>query len=428
MNRFCLLLMLCFTTFFLFAQKGPVTFSPQSLLFTGATIHTGDGKVISDGILAVKDKLIAYAGGKSELPSSMAGWTKVDVSGKHIYPGLIALNTQLGLTEIEAVDATNDYSEIGNYTPNVRALIAYNTDSKVIPTVRSNGILMAETTPQGGTVSGRSALVHLDAWNWEDAVIQDDAGIHINWPNLGGGRWARGNTNDKEAKERYKKQIDELSSYFDQAATYGGTTNADKNLMLEALNNCRQGTTRFFIHTDNASAIQDAVLFIKKHKLKGVLVGATGAASVADLLAKEKIPVVLMNTQRLPTSEDSPVDQGFSLPKKLKDAGVLYAIAVEGFWQTRNLGFQAGQSVPFGISKEDALASITLNPAKILGVDDKVGSLAAGKDATFIVSKGDIMDMRAAIVEYAYIQGRLVDLDNKQKELNERYMTKYSER
>jgi len=407
-------------------QTGPKSFISQSILFTGATIHTGDGKVIENGILAVKDKKIAFVGKSSDLPGEMANWTKVDAKGKQIYPGLIAMNTQLGLTEIEAVEATSDFSEVGSYTPNVRALIAYNTDSKVIPTVRSNGILMAETTPQGGIISGRSALVQLDAWNWEDAVIQDDAGIHINWPSIGG-RW-RQNTNDKEAKERYKKQMDEMASYFNQAMTYGGTKDPEKNLMLEALYNCIKGNTRFFIHVDNASNIQDAVFFIKKFSLKGVLVGASGAASVLDLLAKEKIPVVLVNTQRLPTTEDAPVDEGFDLPSKLQDAGILYAISVEGFWQTRNLGFQAGQAVPFGISKEQALESVTLNPAKILGVDDRVGSLAAGKDATFIITKGDIMDMRQALVESAYIQGRMVDLDNKQKELNERYMAKYNQR
>jgi len=407
-------------------QTGPKSFTSQSILFTGATIHTGDGKVIENGILAVKDKKIAFVGKSSDLPGEMANWTKVDAKGKQIYPGLIAMNTQLGLTEIEAVEATSDFSEVGSYTPNVRALIAYNTDSKVIPTVRSNGILMAETTPQGGIISGRSALVQLDAWNWEDAVIQDDAGIHINWPSIGG-RW-RQNTNDKEAKERYKKQMDEMASYFNQAMTYGGTKDPEKNLMLEALYNCIKENTRFFIHVDNASNIQDAVFFIKKFNLKGVLVGASGAASVLDLLAKEKIPVVLVNTQRLPTTEDAPVDEGFDLPSKLQDAGILYAISVEGFWQTRNLGFQAGQAVPFGISKEQALESVTLNPAKILGVDDRVGSLAAGKDATFIISKGDILDMRQALVESAYIQGRMVDLDNKQKELNERYMTKYNQR
>ncbi len=407
-------------------QTGPKKFTTQSVLFTGATIHTGDGKVIESGILAVKDKKIVFVGNTSELPANMATWTKVDAKGKQIYPGLIALNTQLGLTEIEAVEATNDFSEVGSYTPNVRALIAYNTDSKVIPTVRSNGILMAETTPQGGVISGRSALVQLDAWNWEDAAIQDDAGIHINWPSIGG-RW-RQNTNDKEAKERYKKQMDEMASYFNQAMTYGGTKDPEKNLMLEALYNCIKGNTRFFIHVDNASNIQDAVFFIKKFKLKGVLVGASGAASVLDLLAKERIPVVLVNTQRLPSTEDSPVDEGFDLPSKLQDAGILYAISVEGFWQTRNLGFQAGQAVPFGISKEQALQSVSLNAAKILGVDDRVGSLAAGKDATFIISKGDILDMREAVVESAYIQGRMVDLDNKQKELNERYMAKYNQR
>jgi len=407
-------------------QTGPKSFTSQSILFTSATIHTGDGKVIENGILAVKDKKIAFVGKSSDLPGEMTNWTKVDAKDKQIYPGLIAMNTQLGLTEIEAVEATNDFSEVGSYTPNVRALIAYNTDSKVIPTVRSNGILMAETTPQGGIISGRSALVQLDAWNWEDAVIQDDAGIHVNWPSIGG-RW-RQNTNDKEAKERYKKQIDELSLYIEQAMVYGGTKDAEKNLMLEALYNSIKGGSRIFIHTDNASQIQDAVFFIKKYKLNAALVGASGAAAVLDLLAKEKIPVVLVNTQRLPSTEDSPVDEGFDLPSKLQDAGILYAISVEGFWQTRNLGFQAGQAVPFGISKEQALESVTLNPAKILGVDDRVGSLAAGKDATFIISKGDILDMRQALVESAYIQGRMVDLDNKQKELNERYMTKYNQR
>lgn len=415
----------CF--FALSGQKGPVRFTPQSIIFTGAIMHTGDGRVIENSVLAVKDKTIAFAGAADQLPSAMRSWTRVDLNGKHLYPGLIALNTQLGLSEIEAVDATNDYREIGNYTPNVRALIAYNTDSRVIPTVRSNGILLAETAPAGGTISGRSALVQLDAWNWEDAVVQDDAGMHIYWPSSGGGRF-RANLNDKEARERYKKQIDDLEIYFDQAMAYGKATNPDKNLMLEALDKCMKGKTTFFIHTDAPSSIQDAVLFIKKYGLKAAIVGGTGAANVVELLAREKIPVVLVNTQRLPSSEDAPVDEGFALPKKLKDAGVPYAITVDGFWQVRNLAYHAGQAVPFGISREEALTAVTLSPAVILGVEDRMGSLAEGKDATFVVTEGDLLDMRTSRVVTAYIQGRLVDLDNKQKELDRRYMNKYHQK
>lgn len=386
----------------------------------------GDDRVIIAGALAIENKKIVYAGSMAGLPASMSGWQKTDIGGKHVYPGLIALNTQLGLSEIEAVAATIDNREIGDFTPNVRALIAYNTDSKVIPTVRSNGVLLAETTPTGGIITGRSALVQLDAWNWEDAVIRDDAGLHINWPTNRPRRF-RDSSTEKERMERYEKQIVALTSYFDQAISYGKSPKKEKNLMLEALNQCINGATVFFFHADEPKSIRDAIFFIKKYKLNGAIVGGAEIEGVLDLVAKEKIPVVLNDTHRLPSTTDAPVDEAFTLPARLQAVGILYAISVNGFWQTRNLGYQAGQAVPFGLTKQQALAAITSSPAKILGVYDRMGSLDAGKDATLIIVAGDILDMQTATVEAAYIQGRIIDLDNKQKELYRRYMDKYAE-
>lgn len=428
LNRVCWLLIL-FLGYYntLSAQKGPRPHRPQSLLLAGATIHQGNGQVITNGAMCVKDSLIVWIGPQSDLPQEYSKYTRIDVSNKHLYPGLIALNTQLGLSEIEAVAATNDFEEIGSYTPNVRALIAYNTDSQVIPTVRCNGVLMAETVPTGGIISGQSSLMQLDAWNWEDAVIQTQAGIHMNWPRKfvprGPRRQAAENTSD-----RYTQTLLELTAYFDQALAYGTSANPVKNLMLEALSNAIKNKTRFFIHADDADQIVDVVHFINKYQLNGVLVGGAQVEPLIATLKIYTIPVILQDIHRLPPTIDASVDQPFALPSKLKHNDVLYAISVAGFWQIRNLSYHAGQSVPFGIDKEEALKAITLNPAKILGMDHKVGSLEAGKHATFIITEGDILDMKSSEVEAAYIMGRLVDLANKQSHLYEKFVSKYNEK
>jgi hypothetical protein len=334
--------------------------------------------------------------------------------------------TNLGLSEIEAARATNDYADIGTYNPNLRALVAYNTDSDVIPTVRSNGVLLAQIAPQGGTISGTSSVVQLDAWNWEDAAYQADGGIHLNWPPLRSfSGWGSDNPGMRK-NEQYEKDVAALRRFFEEAQAYSKQAAPEvKNQLFESMRPLFAGKATLFIHVDNARAIQESVLFAENFGLTKTVVGASEAWLVADFLKLHNVPVVLGRTQSLPSREDEAVDQAFTNAVKLHEKGVLFAFSIGGFWQQRNLPFQAGQAVGFGLPKEAALSALTLNTAKILGVDSRCGSLETGKDATLFISEGDALDMRGCKVTAAFIQGRNINLDNKHKQLYQRFEQKY---
>lgn len=406
----------------------------KGLLFiTNATIHVGNGQIIENGTIKVNNGKIEQVGQNIAVPT---GDVKVfDVKGKHVYPGLILSNSQLGLIEISSVRATSDGREIGEMNPNIRAVVAYNTDSKLINTLKSNGILFVNVIPDGGLITGSSSVVQLDAWNWEDAAYKLDNGIHFNMPSLlnrpnqfgGFGGQGFGRQEQGDAVSRGLEQINRIKSFFREAKAYLAQDKHDQtNLKFEAVKGLFDKKQKFFIHCDLVREILVAADFVKEFGFDVVLVGASESWQVADLIKQSNMSVIISQAHSLPTLVDDDVDQPYKLAAALQKAGVLYAINDDdGSARGRNLPFNAGTYSAYGISKEEALTAITLSPAKILGVADRTGSLEVGKDANIVVSEGDILDMKTSIITHAFIQGRQMDLNDKHKQLFDRYKHKY---
>lgn len=425
MKKIFILLLLISTA--AFAQRPtPAPAIKQRILLLGATAHIGNGQVIPMSAIGITGgKLSFVMDAKGFRPDPKAFDTIIYVNDKHAYPGFIALNSILGLSDLEAVRATNDYRESGSLNPSARTLIAYNPDSRVIPTVRDNGVLMAQVAPQGGLLSGSSSVVQLDAWNWEDAAIKADDGIWVNWPSMRTPQFSNVEE-EMEYKERNEKAMRSLYKQFDDAAAYAKSTPSIKNRNLEAMKGLFDRTMNMYVRCEFAREIIEASNFADKYKLRLVIVGGSDSWRVTDMLKEKKIPVIISRTHSLPYREDDDVDLPYKLPALLYKAGVTVSITDDGFWQQRNLGFQAGTVVGYGLSKEEALQCITLSSAQILGIDKTCGSLEDEKDATLFISSGDALDMTGNKVEMAFIQGRMIDPDNYQKELYRRYKEKYS--
>jgi len=400
------------------------------LYLTNGTIHVGNGQVIENGTIEIENRKIVQVGTGITVP---AGAKVVDVKGKQVYPGMILPVTDLGLKEIaNGVRGSNDYQELGEYNNSMRSIVAYNTDSKIINTLKANGILLAGITPQGGIISGSSSVVQLDAWNWEDAAYKMDNAIHLNMPSFISrpNRFAIFTGNQQPPTDPTKEalnKIDEIKNFFRQAKGYlQEPTHKETNLKLEALKGLFNKTQKLFVHADQVKQMLIAIDFVKEFGFDVVIVGGSESFQIADLLKQYNIAVVLNDEHALPSAEDDDVDQPFKTPAMLQKAGVLFALNDENEeTRYRNLPFNAGTAASYGLTKEQALQAITLNSAKILGIDDKTGSLEAGKDANIVVSEGDILDMRTSIIVHAFIQGREVSLDNKQKQLYDRYKYKY---
>ncbi len=403
----------------------PAPKQTERLCLKGGTIHVGNGQVIEHGYLVFENGKVTAVMPDANLKTDETLGRIIDVSGMQVYPGLIAPNTVLGLTEIEAVRATNDMYETGSVNPDVRAIISYNTDSRVTPTVRSNGILYAQIVPQGGRVSGTSSVVQLDAWNWEDAAVKADEGLFITWPNMYRmkGWWAE--PDGYEANKDYDKNVQELKDVFNDAKSYAYSRHDKTNLRFESMKKLFTDKANLYIRVDYVKEILQAIAFGEEMGVNVVIMGAADSYMIADVLAAKKIPVILGKAHELPTYSDEDIQQPYKTPAILQKAGVLYAISENGFWQQRNLMFEAGTVATYGMTKEQALSAITANPAKILKLDDKIGTIEAGKAASFIVSDGDLLDMRTSNISLAFIDGRQVDLDNKQKELYKKFTVKY---
>ena len=408
----------------------------KGLMFIkNATIHVGNGKVIENGTIKIKDGKIEEVGTNLPIP---ADDVKVfDVKGKHVYPGLILSTSNLGLSEINSVRATQDAREIGDMNTSVRAIVAYNSDSKVINTLRSNGVLLANVVPQGNFVAGSSSIVQLDAWNWEDAAYKTDAGMHVYMPSLlarpGGGRFGGGGGGagpqapaSDPVKEGLEK-IEGLKSFFKEAKAYhAAPAHEETNLKFEAVKGLFNKSQKLYVHGNTVKQILVALDFVKEFGFDVVIVGGSESYQVADLLKQNNVSVILQQPHSLPTASDDDVDQPYKTAAALQKAGVLFAISDDDA-QTRgrNLPFNAGTAAAYGLTKEEALAAISLNAAKIMGVSDKTGSIEVGKDANIVVSEGDLLDMRTSNVTDAFIQGRKIDLTDKHKLLNERFEQKY---
>lgn len=424
-----ILLSLAFLGFALvsFCQQTPGKKQSEPILILNATAHLGNGEVIQNSAVGFVDGKITLIGDARTIKIDQSAYKQViQASGKHVYPGFIAPDSQIGLIEVDAVRATRDDREVGKYNPNIRSIISYNTDSRVTPTIRSNGVLMAQITPMGGVIPGQSSVVQLDAWNWEDAAYQTDGGIKLMWPNSfsTSGWWA--NPGPTKENSKYQDAVDDIRTYFKEAQAYDQKASHDvRNLKFEAMSGLFSKKKTLFVRVNNSMGIMDVVNFAEDFGLKIVVVGGQDAWMNADFLKERNIPVILSQTQRLPNRQDADIDQPFKTPKLLYDAGIDFCFSMGGAWEQRNLVFQAGQAVSYGLDYEQAIKGLTLNAAKILGIDKTTGSLEMGKDATLFISEGDVLDMRTSKVETAFIQGRNVDMDNKQKALYRKYKEKY---
>ena len=314
--------------------------------------------------------------------------------------------------------------------PHIRSLIAYNAESKVVESMRPNGVLMAQITPRGGTISGTSSIVQLDAWNWEDAALKVDDAIHMNWPgSFTRGRWWLGEDPALKADPKYVDNIGKIKAYFTDAKNYLAGNKDKTHLPFEATKGLFNGNQKFFIHVSGAKEITDAITITKDLGINNiVIVHGEGSESVTDLLVKHNIPVVLDRPHRNPNSEDDSYDYTYTIAKVLTDKGVLVSLGMEGQMErmnTRNLPFYAGTFAAHGLDKEVALQLLTSNTAKILGIDNMVGTLEVGKDATLFISEGDALDMRTNQLSKAYIQGRDISLETHQTKLWKRYSNKF---
>lgn len=418
-------LLLCLITSLAFAQETPAPPQSQAIAIIGATAHIGNGKVIENSIITFKDGKIINVGDAQTVRIDRSQFGEIiEANGKHLYPGFIAPNSQLGLVEIEAVGATRDTRELGSINPNIRSIVAYNTDSKVIPVNRSNGLLIAQIVPQGGRIPGQSTIVELDAWNWEDAAYKLDEGIHINWPSISRWSWR---TRSVSKNKDYDKQITEIEDYLKEAKAYINNKNySNKNLKFEAMKGLFDGSKKLYIHTDNVKTITQSAMIAKEHGINPVIVGGRDSWMIADFLKENNVSVLLSKAHALPATQDSDIDQPFKTAVTLQSAGVLFGFQMdESPMQERNLPFQAGHAVGFGLDKEAAVSALTLNTAKILGIDKTLGSIEVGKDATLFISKGDALDYRTNKLEVAFIRGKEISLDNKQKALYKKYSEKY---
>ena len=403
----------------------------KGLLFiTNATIHVGNGQVINNGTIQVNNGKIEKVGTSIPIPADQV---KVfDVKGKQVYPGLILSNSDIGLKEISSgVRGSNDYTELGDFNPSIRSIVAYNTDSKIINTLKTNGILLANVAPQGDMLTGSSTVVQLDAWNWEDAAYKMENGMHYNMPELISrrNRFAAlaGLPPQADPLKEALEKIESTKIFFREAKSYLLEPTHEKvNLKFESLRAVFEKKQKFFVHCNLVKEILLAIDFSKEFGFDVVIVGGTECWQIAPLLQQNNIAVILSQEHNLPTTEDDDVDQPFKTPAVLQKAGVLFALNDDDQnTRSRNLAFNAGTAAAYGLSKEEALQAITLNAAKILGIADRTGSIEVGKDANIVISEGDILDMKSSVITNAFIQGREINLTNKHTQLYERYKYKY---
>ena len=414
-----------------YSQQVPGKEQSQSILISNGTIHVGNGDLLENAFVGFDNGKINYV--SIEQPD-VDYEINIDATNRHIYPGFIALNTTLGLGEIDAVRATIDDDEIGDFLPHVRSIIAYNAESKVVETMRMNGVLISQITPTGGIISGSSSVVQLDAWNWEDAVIRYDQGIHLNWPSpysRSGYSYYRGPSVIKKS-DKYDSSVEEIKNFFDSSKAYLNEPNPNPvSLPYKAMSPVFLGEATVFLHANDEKQIKDGVKFLQDQKIKNiVVVGGTNSLEASDFMSTNNIKIALEQPHNLPSMEDEDVKSRFRLAYQLINKGVTVAVDPTGAMtrmNTRNLPFFAGSFAAYGVEKEKAVETITLNAAKVLGIEDNYGSIEVGKSATLFISHGDALDMRTNNLSHAYIDGREVSLETNQTKLWQRYKKKVEE-
>ncbi|MEM8913261.1 MAG: amidohydrolase family protein [Planctomycetota bacterium] len=404
----------------------------RPILIRNATIHPVDGQVM-------RKASILFRGGKIVALKKTIRATKamrvIDGDGHHIYPGLIDSMTDLGLREISAVTESVDAVEIGRDNPNVRSWVAVNPDSELIPVARAGGILTAHVAPGGRFLQGQSAVLHLDGWTASEMSLQAPATLCINWEEI----TPRGGE-DASLVEKRELKLKEIEGWFDRSERYAAAKQfaRDSNrlddfeidLRLESLISVVSGQQPIFAKADRFAAIESAVAFARARSMRLIIYGGYDAEACASLLKTADVPVVVAATYRTPLRRGDPYDAAYTLPSRLEAAGVRFAISGEGpgypggASNLRNLPYHAACAVAYGLDPDVALRAVTLSAAEILGVDDRIGSLTVGKDATLIVADGNVLESDTNVVD-AYIGGRQVDLGNRHETLFHKYRQKY---
>lgn len=423
------------------AQDLGIKAPPQShpIYLVGGTVHTVSGDVIESGVVGFDQGMITFVGNADEMSGmSLAEGTQIiDTTGKHVFPGMVLASTRTGLVEINSIPQSRDDRELGPYAPEVYAASAVNPDSTVIPVTRSNGVLTFGTFPIGGRIPGRASVLRADGWTRDDMAIDPAAGLVLNWPRVGenysafgtsrfGGRFGGGNA---------AEQVKEIDAYFDSAEAYldakaqnpSRASDIGFDAMAPIFAGAGDAQKPVFINASGYEQIVSAVTWAVARGLKPVIVGGTDALLAADLLKTNNVPVVLSGAYPFPKREDSAHDARYTLPMRLADAGVLVALSFsDDDAHARNLPYEAGRAVGYGMDPEAALRTVTLAPAQILGVGDVLGSIDKGKFATLIVSDGHCLDIMSN-VEMAFVDGRQIDLQNKQTHLRDKYRAKYKQ-
>ena len=404
----------------------------RPIALVGATIHTVSGPILPTGTVLFEGGKITALGGRVDLPP---GTEEIDVRGKHVYPGLIAAHSTIGLVEIELIRATRDAVEVGEIKPNVRAEAAFNPDSEILPVTRANGITLALSVPGGGAISGTSALMMLDGWTWESMTLKAPVGLHVRWPRMRVRQSPFAPSAEEQATRR-EKQIELIRAAFSEARAYlkakeaeslSGVPYHDSDLRWDAMIPVLKGEIPVMLHANDIRQIQAAVDWAAEEEIKVILVGGRDAWRVADLLKEQDIPVIIDGVHVTPARRWEGYDTPFTNALKLYQAGVRFSISDGGgAAYERNLPYHAATAAAYGLPREEALKAVTLYPAQILGVADKVGSIEVGKDATLIVTDGDPLEITTQ-VEREFIQGRDIDLGSRHTQLYTKYKTKYEQ-
>jgi len=401
----------------------------ETIAIRGAKITTMAGPVIESGTVVIQNGLITAVGADVPVP---AGARVIDGSGLEVYPGMFDAVTQLGLTEIGAVDVTNDRMELGTFNPHLLGRTAVHPSSAHIPVARASGITHAVAAPdaRSGGIGGQASLMHLNGWTIEEMLIDESVGFVVSWPSLrGGGRrfggFGRGGGggNYEQQLERYDAAVDQLDEWITQSRQYDQAVKAGsdlpRDLRLEAMGRVISRDRPLLINASTVKQMRDAIAFAERNDVRIVLLRATEAYQMADELAAANVPLIIGPTQSMPRDEIS-YDQMYGMPGVLYDAGVKFALATFNASSSRTLPYEIGSAVSFGLPRDEALKAITINAAEIYGFGDQLGSIEEGKIANLVVTDGDLLEI-ATQVKFVIINGVDVGLDNKHLELYEKY-------
>lgn len=402
----------------------------KKILLLDGFLHVGNGEIMERSAILIEDGIITDVRNSLAYSYQESDWdTIIHLNGKQIYPGFVAPNTTLGLTEIDAVRATRDFDEVGLYNPHVRSQIAFNVESNVISTIRTNGVLLGQPTPRGGRISGTSSIMRFNGWNWEDATIKASDGIHVNWPSSlqGGGWWAE--PKPKERNKNYSSELEDLYAFFDLSKAYTEGNREETDIRLEGMNSTFNGDANIYFHANELQQLLDIIDFVKHYQFKhAVIIGGYDSYLITEQLRDSKIAVMLPRVHSLPEKEDDPVDLPYRLPALLQKGNVKFCLQNAGDMEamnTRNIPFLAGTARSYGLSTEEAIRAVSLSACEILGIEKQYGSVEKGKSATLFVSEGDALDMRTNQLNLAIIDGDFVPLENMQTDLYYKYTTKY---